>query len=133
MLREHLVHAAHARRRSRRGVWNADELEDLLHGPVLAVASVHRDERHVGPRIGQPIDEVRPDVDRDHLVAETLQRVAHARAGAQRHLALERLAAGQHGDAAHPARRRSGTIRALLRVVWRSRAAARAARPARCR
>ena len=49
------------------------------------------------------------DVDRDDLVAEPLQRITHARARAQRDLALERLAAREDRDEAHPARRRSGT------------------------
>ena len=63
----------------------------------------------------EPLDEVRPDVDADDVVAEPLQRVADPRAGAQRDLPLERLPALEHRDAAHrspPARRRSGTIRA---------------------
>ena len=50
-----------------------------------------------------------------HVVAEPLQRVAHAAAGAQRDLSLERLPAGEDRDAAHrspPARRRSGSTRA---------------------
>ena len=41
------MHADGARRR----VGHADELEQLLHRPVLAVAAVQRDERHVRPRV----------------------------------------------------------------------------------
>ena len=105
---------------------HADQLEQLLHRAVLAVAPVHRDERDVRPRLGEAVDEVRPDVDRDHLVAEPLERVAHAGARAQRHLALERLASGEHRDATHlAARRRSGTIRAPVRIGRRRIALAR--------
>ena len=93
----------------------ADELEDLLHRAVLAVAAVERDERDVRPRVGEPLDQVRADVDRDDVVAQPLEGVAHPGAGAQRDLPLEGLPALEHRDAAHrspPARRRSGTMRA---------------------
>ena len=57
--------------------------------PVLAVAPVQGDEGHVGRRFAQPRDKVVADVDADHLVAQALQRVLHARSRAQRDLALE--------------------------------------------
>ena len=59
----------------------------------------------------QPVDEVGADVDRDHLVAEPVERVLHARARAQRDLPLERVAALEDRDL-HPALRRSGSTRA---------------------
>ena len=78
-----------------------EDLEQLLHRAVLAVAAVQRDERDVGLRLAQPLDQVVADVDRDRLVAEPVERVLDARARAQRHLALERRAALEDRDAAH--------------------------------
>ena len=109
VLGEHLVHAADAGGRAGAGVGEADELEQLLHGAVLAAAAVQRDERDVGARRLEPLDEVGADVDARHLVAEPLERVLHLGAGAQRDVALERAAALEHGDPAHCARRRSGS------------------------
>src|SRR3954451_17200311 len=103
VLREHLVGAAHAGRDPRGGVRDAEDLEELLDRAVLAVAAVHRDERHVGRLGAQTGDEVPADVDADDVVAEALQRVLDPRARAQGPLPLERPAALQHGDAAHRA------------------------------
>ena len=69
------------------------DLEQLLHGAVLAAAPVQRDERDVRRRASRRrVDQVAADVDRDDLVAEPLERVLDARARAQRDLALERAA-----------------------------------------
>ena len=57
-----------------------EQLEQLLDRAVLAVAAVQRDERDVRRASPQPLDEVGADVDRDHLVAEALERVLDARA-----------------------------------------------------
>jgi hypothetical protein len=75
VLGEHLVGAADARRHARRGVRDPEDLEQLLHRAVLAVAAVHGDERDVGRLRPQPGDEVAADVDGDDLVPEALQRV----------------------------------------------------------
>ena len=53
----------------------AHHLEQLLDGAVLAVAAVQRDERDVRLLGAEPLDEVRADVDRDHLVPEALERI----------------------------------------------------------
>ena len=50
VLGEHLVHAADAGRRAGAGVGEAEELEQLLHRAVLAVAAVQRDEGDVRAR-----------------------------------------------------------------------------------
>jgi hypothetical protein len=112
VLGEDLVHRPDAGRDSGAGVGETEDLEQLLHRPVLAVAAVHRDERHVGALLPQPPDQVPASVDRDHVVAEPLERVLDAGAGAQRDLALERAAAGEDGDPAHERRaRRSRSAR----------------------
>ena len=98
----HLVHAARAGRGARTGEGDAEDLQQLLHGSVLAADAVHRDEGHVGPLGAQALDQVGADVDRQHLVAEPLQRVLDPRPGAQRDAALQRAAAFQHRDL-HPA------------------------------
>jgi hypothetical protein len=105
-----LVHAADAGRRAGGGVGHADQLEQLLHGAVLAARAVQGDERDVGRHGAQAVDEVGADVHRDDLVAEARQRILHPGAGAQRDLALERAPALEHRDLhARLARRCSGT------------------------
>ena len=112
VLGEHLVGGPRAGRGPGARVRHAGDLEQLLDGAVLAVASVHRHERHVRPRLAQARHQVRGDVDPHHVVPEPLERVLHARAGAQRHRPLERAAALEHHDPAHPPRaRRSRSAR----------------------
>jgi hypothetical protein len=89
MLGQHLVRRTNAGQDAGAGVGHAEYLEQLLDGAILAVAAVHRDERHLGPRLAQAADEVQSNVDRHGLVPEPPQRVLHASARAQRHLALE--------------------------------------------
>ena len=98
----------------------AEQLEQLLDGAVLAAAAVQRHERHVRALVAEPVDEVRADVDRHHLVAEPLERVLDARARAQRDLPLERVAALEDRDL-HPALRRSGSTRASGSAAGRRR------------
>ena len=109
VLGDDLVHAADAGGRARAGVGEADEVEQLLDRAVLAAAAVQRHERDVRARLLEPVDEVRADVDHVHVVAEPLQRVLDLRARAEGDLALERAAALEQRDAAHCARRRSGS------------------------
>jgi len=85
--------ARDAGRDARTGVRDADHLEQLLHRAVLAVATVQRDECHVGSRRRQLGHQIRSDVNRHHVMAEALERILHASAGAQRNLALERAPA----------------------------------------
>ena len=76
---------------ARAGVGDAEDLEQLLDGAVLAVAA--RAARRTRRRaLGARSRATRScaDVDGDDLVAEALERVLDARAGPQRHLALER-------------------------------------------
>ena len=89
VLGEHLVGRADAGRHARAGVGDADDLQQLLHGPVLAVAAVQRDERDIGRVRGQAVEQVRSDVDRDDPVAEALKRLLDARPRLERDLALE--------------------------------------------
>ncbi len=93
------------------GVGDAEDLEQLLHRAVLAVAAVHRHEGGVRRGLAQPGDQVEPGVDRHDLVAEALERVLDPRAGAQRDLALERAAALEDGDPAHAERLRAARER----------------------
>ena len=57
-----------------------ERVEELLHGSVLAVATVQGDESDLGPAVLELVDEIRADVDRDGLVPQPLERVLHARA-----------------------------------------------------
>ena len=77
VLGEHLVHAAHAGGDSGPGVGDPEQLEQLLHGPVLPVTAVHRDEGDVRLGVAQSRDEVGARVDRRDGVA----RGARARPG----------------------------------------------------
>ncbi len=101
VLGEHLVHRARAGQDAGARVGHAEDLQQLLHGAVLAVAAVEGHERDLGRLVAQPADQVEAHVDAHHLVAQPLERVLHARARAQRHLALERAAALEDRDPAH--------------------------------
>ena len=81
------------------GVRDAGQLEQLLHGAVLAVAAVDGDDRRVEPLVGQAPAEARVGVEHQRLVAEPPQRQLDARAAALRDGALQRAPAGQDGDA----------------------------------
>ncbi len=83
MLGEDLVGGADARGHAGPGVGDPHHLEQLLHRPVLAVAAVKRDERDLGSGCAQPVDQVRADVDLDHLVPEARERVLDPRPGFQ--------------------------------------------------
>jgi len=67
---------------------------------------VQRDERDLGGRVVQAIEQIGADVDGDHVVPQSLQRVLDARARAQRDPSLERATAFQHGDPRHSSRER---------------------------
>ena len=110
MFGEHLVRGADAGRHPRTRVGNSHDLEQLLHGAVLAVTPVKGDERDIGPLGHQSIDQVAADVDRDDAVAAPLERILHTRTRLQRHLALQGAPALQHRNAAHQARLR-GSLR----------------------
>src|SRR3954451_6564978 len=101
MLGQHLVHRAGAGEHAGAGVGDPQDLEQLLHGAVLAVAAVHGDERGVRTSGAQLVDQVGADVDRHDLVAQPLERVLDPRARPEGDLPLERAAALQDGDAAH--------------------------------
>ncbi len=81
------------------GEGDAEQLEQLLHGPVLAADAVHGDEGDLGPLGAQAFHEVGADVDRDDLVAEPFERVLDPGAGAERDAALERAPAFEDRDA----------------------------------
>ncbi len=98
LLGEHLVPGERAGSRPRTGVAEAEGLEQLLHGAVLAVAAVQHHEHDIGRAITQPPDQIVADVDARRRMAEPRQGVLHARAGHERDLAFERPAAGEHGD-----------------------------------
>ncbi len=57
-------------------------VEQALHGAVLAVRPMQRDQRSVGPRLAQELDQVDADVEANYVVAEALERVLGMRAGA---------------------------------------------------
>ena len=99
VLRQHLVHAAHAAEHARAGVGHADDLQQLLHRAVLAAAAVQCDERDIGLARAQVVEERSADVDRDEVDAEPLERVLDTGSRAQRDLALERRAALEQRDA----------------------------------
>ena len=87
---------------------DAHHLEQLLHGAVLAVAAVERDEGQIGTGLGEPLHQVGAHVDRHDLVAEALERVLHPGARLQRYLSLERAAALENRDPAQARLRRNG-------------------------
>ena len=110
VLGEDLVDAAGAGRGAGAGEGDAEDLQQLLGGAVLAAGAVHRDEGDVGALGLEPPHQVGADVDRQHLVAEPLERVLDPGAGAQRDAALERAAAFEDRDLhAEPPRRTCGT------------------------
>jgi hypothetical protein len=80
VLGEHLVGGAHAGQHARARVRDVEDLEQFLHRAVLAVPSVHRDERDIRRGVTKPVDEILPHVERHHLVAQALERILHARA-----------------------------------------------------
>jgi hypothetical protein len=110
VLRQGLIRTAHARGRTGAGVGDADRLQQPLHGPVLPITAVQRDERRVGLGLEQLRHEVGPDVDRHDLVAELAQRALRARARAQRDGSLQRTPALEDRDLL-----RSGAHRSWLR------------------
>ena len=65
------MQAAHPRAR----VGDAEDLEQLLRGAVLAARAVQGDEGDLGPLLLQPPHQVGAGVERHHLVAERLERV----------------------------------------------------------
>ena len=82
------------------GVGDPERLEELLDGPVLAVAPVQGDERDVGRGRAQAGDEVgRRRRSPTTSCPRRSSASCTARAGPQRHLALERAPALQDGDA----------------------------------
>ncbi len=89
MLGQHLVGSSDAGRDAGSGVRDPKYLQQLLHGAVLAVAPVQRDERDLGLLGAERVDQIRSGIDRQHLVPESGQCLLDAGAGAQRHLALE--------------------------------------------
>ena len=93
MLGENLVGAERAGGDARPGEGDADDLQQLLRGAVLAAAPVQGDEGDVGLLGEQPLYQVAAGVERDDLVAEPRQRVLDPRARAQRDVPLQRLAA----------------------------------------
>ena len=93
-----LVDAARAGGDPGPGEGDAEDLQQLLDGAVLAAAAVHGDEGDVGPLGDQPLDQVAAGVERHDLVAEPLERVLDPGAGAQRDAALQRPPALEDGD-----------------------------------
>ena len=98
VLGQDLVHAAGAGGGAGTGEGDAEDLQQLLHGAVLAADAVHGDEGDVGPLGDQALDQVGADVDRQHLVAEPLQRVLDPRPRAQRDAPLQRPPAFEDRD-----------------------------------
>src|SRR5262249_49962469 len=109
MLGQHLVDAAGAGRGGGAGEGDAEDLEQLLGGAVLAAGAVHRDEGDVGTGGFEPPHEGGADVDRERRVPEPLEPVLDPGAGAQRDPALERAAAFEDGDLHASAPLRKGT------------------------
>ncbi len=70
-------------------VGDAEDLEQLLHRPVLAALAVQGDERRVGPLLAQRRDQPRADVHRDDLMPEPRERILDPSPAAQRHLPLQ--------------------------------------------
>ena len=64
-------------------IGNAQDLEDSLHGPVLADAPVQRVQRDVRLEAGEDVGDVTPDVDRRDPVAFGLERPGAGRARPQ--------------------------------------------------
>jgi hypothetical protein len=101
-----LVHAHGAAEHAAAGVRNAEPLERALQRAVLAARSMQRDPGAIetggdelAERVAGRIEEHRVDAARD-------ERLVHGFAGHQRDLALRRVSAHQHRDAAKVLRAR---------------------------
>ena len=106
MLGEHLVHRPDAGEHAGARVRDAEDLEQLLDRPVLAVTSVHGDEGDLGRRITEAVDQIGAGVDRHHLVPKPFEGVLHPGARPKGDLALERAAALENGHPGHRVARR---------------------------
>ncbi len=102
VLGQDLVDAARAGRDAGPGEGDAEDLEQLLRGPVLTARAVHGDEGDFGPLRQQPLDQVAVGFQRQHFVAEPLQRVLDPRPGAQRDAPLQRATAFEDRDLQAP-------------------------------
>ena len=95
-----LVERQPARLGSRPDVRQAERLEHVADGAVLAGSAVqHRDHR-TRPVGRQRREQVGIDVEDDHVRSDGAQGVGQAAPGAQRHVALGREAAGEQDDRA---------------------------------
>ena len=113
LLEHDFVHAQRRREHAGADVRHVQELQQALHGAVLAERAVQH--REHGVRLEQPaagrqrqrLSVVHPragalDRDRHDVVPRIRNRLAHERGGAQRYLVLGRPAAGQNGDSHGP-------------------------------
>jgi len=98
LLGRHLVDGDARGEDAAAGVGDAEQLEQTLHRPVLAVAAVQSDEGDLRPRRGQLLRQVASGVDADGLVPLLLQGAEDRPAGAQGDLPLGRKPAHQDGD-----------------------------------
>jgi len=105
-LRQHLVGAAYARVHARARVGDPQDLEQLLHGAVLAPAAVQRDERDVGAHSRRRTTRSGPTSIDHELDAEPPERVLDAGSRRERDLAFERATALEDGDSRHASRER---------------------------
>jgi hypothetical protein len=79
-------------------IGNPQHFQNALHDAVLAKTPVQRVEGDVGAEVGERFGDVSVDIDTGDFVAFGFERCRAGLARAQRHVALHRKAAHQHGD-----------------------------------
>ena len=80
------------------GVGDAERLKHALDAAILAEAAMQRIEADIGAKLGEPGRHVAADIEAGRAVALRFERCGAGLAGAERHFALGRPTAHQHGD-----------------------------------
>src|SRR5213592_2391093 len=106
-----LVHREGAAENARACVGDGEELKRPLKGAVLAVAAVQRDKDTVEPIFDERVESTLLRVDSVGVHAPFFQGGQHHRAAFQRHGALGRAPAQEHGDFSKVAHTASPLIR----------------------
>src|SRR5881396_456030 len=106
-----LVHREGAAENARAGVGDGEELKRPLKGAVLAVAAVQRDKDTVEPIFDERVESTLLRVESVGVHAPFFQGGQHHRAAFQRHGALGRAPAQEHGDFSKVAHTASPMIR----------------------
>jgi hypothetical protein len=81
MLGENLVHAPDGWQNVRAGIGDAEDIQQLLDGSILAALAVHGDENGIRFEFFEALDQMLVDVDAVDGVTELLQGLFHPDAG----------------------------------------------------